>query len=262
VNRAFSELVGRAQEELVDRPIYEVVHPEYREIVRKRVEGINEKGGRVPMIEEKFIRPDGQAVEVEVNTSPIVLQGRPASVTYVHDITRRKGFQRALAESEEKFRAIFELADDAIFVADAVTGRIVDCNRKAEGLIGRARDEIIGMRQADLHPPGLGERYVGHFREYLATGKVAPEQMYAYRKDGTEVPIKISASSLRFGGRAYVAGVFRDVTLEIEAAEQMRKRNQELEQFAKLTTGRELRMLELKKENEALRKLVEGRKGK
>lgn len=261
-NRAFAALLGvEGPERIVGVEALSIVHPEDREIVRHRIDEQLETGASAPPLEERFVRKDGTYAYVEVVGARVTVDGRQASLVFAHDISGRKRLERDIAESEEKFRTIFELADDAIFLADAVTGRIVDCNRKAELLIGRERAEIIGMRQTELHPPGLGDRYAGYFRDYIATGKVVPEQMYAYRKDGTEVPIKISASLLRFGGRAYVAGTFRDVTTELQAADVMRKRNLELEQFVKLTTGRELRMLELKKENEALRKRLEGKKG-
>ena len=117
------------------------------------------------------------------------------------------------------------------------------------------------MHQTDLHPPGYGERYAEYFRSYIATGKVAPEQMYAQRKDGERIPIKISASMAHLGGKTYVTGVFHDVTSEVAAAEEMRTRNQELERFVKITTGREIKMMELKRENEDLKRRAAGKKG-
>lgn len=390
VNKAFADIVGvERRETLIGDGIYKVVHPDYREIVRKRVEDEVGQGRNAPMIEEKFLRPDGGTVDVEVITAPIMLGGRVAAVTYVHDIARRKareaelraseerfemitratndviydwdipgrrlwwnenlktmlghdpkgaaedigwweeqmhpddrkrvldsltaafdggasvwtgeyrfrkpdgGYVDALdrgyiirdaagkavrvvgslidltsrkrmeavvRESEERYRTLFELADDAIFVADAATGAIVDCNRKAEALVGRPREEILTLRQPDLHPPGLGDRYAEYFRTYIATGKVVPEQMYAARKDGTSVPIKLNASMAKIGGRTLVTGVFHDVTEEVRAAEALTRRNQELEQFVKVTTGREIRMMELKRENEDLRRKLEAKK--
>lgn len=390
VNKAFVDMIGASSAEaLIGDDIYKVVHPEYRELVRSRVEGEVAHGRNAPMIEEKFLRLDGSVVDVEVITAPIMLGGRVAAVTYVHDIGRRKAreaelraseerfemitkatndviydwdiparrlwwnanlksmighdpsgpaediawweeqihpddrervlgslteafagdasfwtgeyrfrkpdgshvdvldrgyiirdgkgeavrvvgsmidltarkrMDAAVRESEEKYRLLFEMADDAIFVADAETNKIVNCNRKAEVLLGRAREEIIGMDQPDLHPPGLGDRYAEYFRKYIATGKVVPEQMYAARKDGALVPIKISASIAKIGGRTLVTGVFHDVTAEVRAAEDLKRRNQELEQFVKVTTGREIKMMELKRENEELRKRLEAKK--
>ena len=55
---------------------------------------------------------------------------------------------------------MFEEAIDAIFIADAETGILIDCNRAATELIGREKSEIIGMHQRFLHPK---ERVQGEF---------------------------------------------------------------------------------------------------
>jgi len=374
VNKAFVDMIDApSAEALIGDAIYKVVHPEYRELVRSRVEGEVAHGRSAPMVEEKFLRADGSVVDVEVITAPITLDRRKARETELRlaeerfeiitratndviydwdvprrrlwwnenlktmighdpkgaaediswweekihpddrkrvmgsletafkagdalwtgeyrfrkpdggyvvvldrgnilyaddgsvarvvgsmiDITERDRLERSVSESEKKYRTLFELADDAIFVADAETGAIVDCNRKAEALIGRPREEILALHQPDLHPPGLGERYADYFRRYIASGKVVPEQMYAYRKDGTRIPVKISASMAEIGGRTLVTGVFHDVSEEVKAAQEMARRNQELEQFVKITTGREIKMVELKRENEAMRRRLD-----
>ena len=68
-----------------------------------------------------------------------------------------KRTEDALRESEEKYRTLFEGANDAIFIADTKTNIILDVNRQAEQLIGRPRHEIIGMHQSQLHPSSHAE---------------------------------------------------------------------------------------------------------
>jgi PAS domain S-box/PAS domain S-box/PAS domain S-box len=92
---------------------------------------------------------------LEISAYPLVdARGNVAGVIeHARDITERKRSEETLANSEAQFRALFEDASDAIFIADAETGTIIDCNPNAEKLIGRPREEIIGMHQTMLHPP-------------------------------------------------------------------------------------------------------------
>jgi PAS domain S-box-containing protein len=68
-------------------------------------------------------------------------------VAVYNDITERKKIEQALSKSEEKYRKMFEEAIDAVFIADAETGIIIDCNRAATKLTGRAKSEYITKKR-------------------------------------------------------------------------------------------------------------------
>ncbi|MDP6438013.1 MAG: PAS domain-containing sensor histidine kinase [Candidatus Brocadiia bacterium] len=120
--------------------------------------------------------------------------------------------QEALQESEEKYRRLFEGLNDAAFVADAQTGVILEANARAETLLGRTREEIVGMHQIELHPPAEAARYREKFASHAAKGRVAEQDADVLRKDGTVVPVAISAATMTLGGRYLMLGLFRDIT--------------------------------------------------
>jgi PAS domain S-box-containing protein len=130
------------------------------------------------------------------------------------DISNRKRAERELRESEEKYRRLFEDANDAIFLTDAKTYIILDATRQAERLIGRPRKEIIGMQQWKLHPPEHAEYYEEKFRKYVQAGRVLDLQAEIIRKDGGIVPVFISASVIGIQGKQVTQGIFRDATEE------------------------------------------------
>ncbi len=144
--------------------------------------------------------------------------------------------QRALAESEKKYRKLVETANDAIFLADAETGTILDANRAAERLLGRTRDEIIGTHQSSLHPPGERERYTRVFREHVETGEAVSEDVTVQRRDGRCVPVQVSANTLTLGDREVLQGIFRDVSALRKAEERLRQA-QKMEAIGLLAGG-------------------------
>ena len=75
----------------------------------------------------------------------------------------QKHIEVAPHRSEEKYRKLLELANDAVFVADVETGIIVEANRKASELIGRPVEEIVGMHHSGVHPPDKVDQYREQF---------------------------------------------------------------------------------------------------
>lgn len=130
----------------------------------------------------------------------------------------RSRAEKALRESERKYRHLFENLSDAVFLADAETGRILEANKQAETLLGRTRDEMIGMHQTELHPPSEAGRV---FARDVQQGHVAAYDGEVTRKDGTTVPVNISAATLTNGDQRLILGLFHDVTEHnrLEAAE-------------------------------------------
>lgn len=132
-------------------------------------------------------------------------------------VVKRYVAERNQAEGEirdQTFRchSLFESANDAIFVADAESGAIITANRKAGELLGKPAGEIVGMHQAELHPPEEAERYRRIFQEAVQSGRGIEGGLYLCKADGGQVPVEISANVIDWGDRKVVLGIFRDVT--------------------------------------------------
>ena len=118
----------------------------------------------------------------------------------------------ATRESEQRYRHLFNELNDAAFVADVVTGVIIEANQQAEVLLGKGLDEIVGMHQSGLHPPGKGKQYRAMFAAHTEKGHAADFDADVIRKDGTIVPVSISASTLTLHDKRLMVGLFRDLT--------------------------------------------------
>ena len=111
--------------------------------------------------------------------------------------------------------SVLESAPDAIVVVDA-TGCILFASRRISALCGYLPEEIVGQGIEYLLPERFRETHLGHRRTYARNAHPRPMgvdlDLYALRKDGTELPVEISLSPIRDGERLLVAAALRDVT--------------------------------------------------
>jgi PAS domain S-box-containing protein len=122
-----------------------------------------------------------------------------------------ESFKQDLIRREMEFSLAFENAVDAIFWADAATGAIIRVNRAAEALMGRSRDELVGMSQIDLHPVDRQELYRSMFEEHFKKNGAMDDEAVVVQASGREIPVHITASVSRIQGRDIVQGVFRNI---------------------------------------------------
>ncbi|MBW2966131.1 PAS domain S-box protein, partial [Candidatus Woesearchaeota archaeon] len=149
--------------------------------------------------------------------------GRPMfSIASVRDITERKKAEEALREGEESFRSMFESSADAIFVANPKTRKLVDCNKKAEELIGFSKKKILQMSADQLHPKDVIKRTMEDFKKH-AQGKLLIVESEVLTKDGRRVPVSINSNLIIRKGKKLLQGIFRDITERKKAEEALKE---------------------------------------
>lgn len=139
-------------------------------------------------------------------------------------LVERARIEQQLRKSEADYRALFEHASDAIFIAS--DERIyLDVNAAACALSGYRREELIGRSINDLTPPEDLPR-LDQDRKRLLTGQRGIAEWWLLRKDGSQVPVEVSARQLPDGRwQAFV----RDITERKLLEEQLRQLNATLE---------------------------------
>jgi PAS domain S-box-containing protein len=210
------------------------------EMGRRRMEHIERvlQTGETVRFEENAPDPDGALRHRVGEVSPITdLEGRITQVAgYVMDVTERRRAEEKLRASERRYRTLMDAANDAIFVADAETGLLVDANRRAQELTGRSREELSGMHQSKLHPPEKRAAYRKVFAERVRKKTAFDEDLYLFTAEGEHVPVAVSASVVEVEDRRLVLAIFRDVTARRRHEQQLVEAREHAEEILRLKT--------------------------
>lgn len=161
-------------------------------------------------------RPDGAKITISVNAIPLCRAGKMISGVVVSftDITQRKHAEEAIRASEANYRAIFNAANDAIFVHDLNTGNILDANRKATGMYGYTTEEMMHLNIVDLSagtPPYSQEDAIRWVEKTAVEGPQLFEWM-AKDKSGRLFWVEVNLKRATIGREKRILAVVRDIS--------------------------------------------------
>lgn len=144
-NRASEQLIGYNREELIGKSYADVqlIHAESQTSTDVALER-NQAGGDTGPNEYTLVRKDGTVIDVEIRAHPALHRGNPVLLGIARDITDRKRAQRALLESERRYRGLVDQTQDLI-VRMSTDGTIAFINAASEAMLGYAPGELIGQ---------------------------------------------------------------------------------------------------------------------
>jgi len=194
------------------------------------------------------------------------IDGQPERILLgVQDITELLHFQAELQRSEIRYRRLFEAAKDGVLLIDAHTRKIVDANPFMTELLGYTREELLGK---ELFEIGLVKDEAASrnaFRELQEQGFIHYGDLPLETKGGRRREVEMVSNLYNEDGEGIIQCNIRDVTDRKQAEDALRQSHaelrshaEELDRFNRVAVGRELRMIELKREvNELCQRLGE-----
>lgn len=155
---------------------------------------------------------DGQFIESEFQSVANFMPGLHLSA--LRDVTQRKLAEEERRESENRFRALFELSPDAILLAEVATGMLVDANPAAEMLLQLPRDQVIGRHHESLYPPDQQPKALESFAHGPRglIDEAPPVEIDLVTAADQRKTVEIRGRRIELAGREYVLGAFRDIS--------------------------------------------------
>lgn len=262
-NEKMRELTGYDQEEANRSNDFTMqIYPDPSE--RKRaLENITEtiKKGISQNFETTIQTKDKSKKTLLVSTSIISIDNRDMFLSVYTDITEQKKLQEIIKQSEERYRAIFESANDGIITLSK-DGKIEDINEKASAMFGYHKKDFLGKNIKDImHIFSLKSKMVvlKNFALRVLGKEITPYDVEMIKADGSISFVEINAVPLIKDGEIIGnLAILRDITNRKKTEDDLRRKIEELERYKNMTVGRELTMVELKKEiNELCEKVGE-----
>lgn len=228
-----AELIGQVVELLIPER-YSAAHPGFRNMFFGSPTVRSMGAGR-----ELFaIRKDKTEFPIEIGLNPLVTVDGTLVLASIIDITERK-------KAEERFRLVVESAPNAMVLVNA-TGLITLVNDQTEKLFGYKRDELIGKKLEILIPERFRGQHPDHRSNFFSDPQVRPmgagRDLFALRKDGTEIQVEIGLNPIETAEGHMVLASIIDITerkmqeLTLKKQVELEVKNKELEQFAYLAS--------------------------
>lgn len=246
-NKNFTAVSGYSESEIAVMSPIDFFAEDQKQLLKEKIDEVFRNGHAE--LEANFLRKDGTPIPYYVNGLSINYNNKNCLIGAGIDISERKQAETDMRESMSKFKTLFETNPNAIFITDAETLEIHDCNRIACVMNGYSREELIGRSINILHPleseAAVGdsegrERFIGQLRRQKS---VTIESVHK-RKDGRLFPIETSMCLLTLSGRTFVMGIDRDITERKHTDHELKKYQEHLEEMVKDRTAE----LELEKE--------------
>ena len=213
-NRAFCRFLGRELHEIIGQDVMQLIHGQHEKdpcpVCQARIErrdAVFVKEADAPM--NRWKRP----LEIIVK---IIRDGRGeplGTLMALRDLTRQREIERAIRDSEQRFRSLSQAAFEGIAIHDQ--GVIVDINQTLAGMLGFGFAELVGTNVLKLVT--LPSRAT--VMEKLRHPDDRPWEIEILRKDGTTFPAEVRAKDFPYQGRVMRVVAVRDIT-ELKRAQQ------------------------------------------
>jgi PAS domain S-box-containing protein len=206
-NEALAQRLGRTVDELIGRCIYDFFPPEVARVRTAKGDQACQTGKPVRHVDERA------GSYWEYNVHPLFdAEGHVDRLAiFARDITEQRRAEAALAESEARYRALFEQAPDSIVLVEAGSGKAVEFNDRAHQNLGYTRAEFQGLTVGDLEAIESPEEVVAHTRKIIRDGSDTFETKHR-AKTGQIRDVLVTSRAVSIGGRDFALAIWRDMT--------------------------------------------------
>jgi len=220
VNQAAIESYGYAREDF-DAMTIRDIRP-FEDLVRfdEAIRNLDDAKNTTGMWRHR--KKDGTIIDVEVVSHPFRYGERPARLVLSNNVTERVRAQRALEESEHRYRSLFDLTPLPMWVRDEESLHFLEVNDAALKTYGYTREEFLSMTTWDIRPPEDVERYQ-QVRLHTHNAQTQARGIGRHRKkDGAVMDVEVTSHAVVFKQRSARLTVINDITERRRAEEALK----------------------------------------
>lgn len=214
-NKQLAEILGYTRKEMIGKSVVDFVAPSDRDVVEK-----NMRSGVQEDYEHAAIQKDGTIIHIETRARETIVDGKPVRMAAIRDVTDRKNAEKALRESEERFRSLVQHLSDIIWVIDQNI-LITYSSPSVQRVLGYSPEELLNKNGFKLiHPDDLDLAKEEISLIMTESNDHIPTQLRLQHKNGDWVYLDILAENLL--KNPSVSGIVitaRDVTARKNAEE-------------------------------------------
>jgi PAS domain S-box-containing protein len=189
-----------------------------------------------------------------IDTPVVNANGASSKLEILRDVTERRRLEKAVQESEERFRTIFENAPDGILVVDPETMALYTGNTSICQMLGYSPEELKNLSVRDLHRDEDLSRAMEEFQKQLRRETTITSEFPFKRKDGSIFYADVSSTPVEIAGKKHLMSTIRDVSERREMFQRLEEQN---ETIKKLNEGLLARIVEKTEQIENISKLGE-----
>jgi len=223
-NAGATEIYGYNREEFLQLRNTDLsAEPEQTEQVTS-----NTPAGNVVIPLRYHLRKGGEVFPVEIHGRFFTWKGNDVHVAAIRDITVRKNTERALVESEERYRVLMEHAFDGVMIQD-FSGTVLYANPRIVSMFGfSCAEEIIGQNVLSLVAAEYRTAVMRDMQNVIA-GKSGHIRKYrAIKKDRIAIPIESVGTSITYNGEPATFIALRDITEQERVEDSLKRANAKL----------------------------------
>jgi PAS domain S-box-containing protein len=213
-NAAMIDSYGYARDELTTMAISDIRPMEDVSRVLENVTDLRSK--QVYLGIWRHTKKDGSVIDVEITSGDFPFQSRPARLVLCNDVTEKVRIQKAMEESAQQYRHLFEHNPLPMIIFDPETMKFLNVNLAAVNHYGYEKEEFLNMTIQDLRPPEDVEEALKTIRSMKST----EEKVGVFRhrkKDGTRILVDIISHEINYEGQKARLVLCNDVTDQIQA---------------------------------------------
>lgn len=223
VNKAAIEKYGYSREEFLNLTIDQIRPPSEIPRLMDVLRNSSLNSGFYHGKHWRHLKKDGTVFDVEISSHDVDYDGRKARLVLANDVTEQIIAERALRDSEEKFRTMLEAISQGVMLLDA-KGNICQVNIYIETLFGYDRTELLGKPASSLVPEDMRDKFTQLQAEFAQNPRYMHfgEQvgLEAQHRSGRRIPTELTLTPATINGEPMVICLLTDLTERKQLANQ------------------------------------------